>query len=77
MRRTGLQFWQIGLILIGIAAFCNVVLPANANNQGEELGQGIVTLAAWILGITFIVVSIIQAIRNRRQKKSQSDSGLR
>jgi hypothetical protein len=77
MRRTGLQFWQIGLILIGVATFCNVVLPAAANNQGEELGQGIVTLAAWILGITFIVVSIIQAIRNRRQKKSQSDSGLR
>lgn len=63
--------WIIGVGLIGVAAFFSPGTPAGPlteEQKGELIGQGLVVILGWIIGLALIMVSVIRAIRSRRER---------
>jgi hypothetical protein len=64
--KNGAKTWfMIGIAFIGAAIIANAALP-QTSNQGEQLGRGIVTLAACLCGIAFLVVGVVATVRKKR-----------
>jgi hypothetical protein len=70
--------WGYGIMLIGAGAFVaqtglTLTGQMTAEEQGHAAGRGTIALLAWVVGLTFIVISAVKGIRASRAKRASRE----